>query len=150
MGGKRYSISTKIDRIPIFAKAGAVIPHFPVMQYTGEVPVKEITLNVYAGSGFGQCYLDAGDGYGYLKKDFKLCQYTTELSENGSLQIKQEQNGKYKADCKVYKLKLYGFESPPKEIMIDKKAYSCKNEDGILVIKKVPFKFSSIVVQPAG
>ncbi|NRB50159.1 MAG: DUF4968 domain-containing protein [Saprospiraceae bacterium] len=148
-GKKRYSISTKLDRIPIFVRAGAVIPHFPVMQYTGEVPVKEITLHIYNGSGFGKCYLDAGEGYSYLKKDFKLCQYTTELAEDGSLQVNQEQSGKYKADCKVYKIHLYGFESTPTEVTVDGKTYPCKAADGFLTIKKVPFGFKHLSIPSA-
>ena len=46
-GNTEVTIPTPIDQIPIFIKAGAVVPTYPKIQYIGEKPIKEITLYVY-------------------------------------------------------------------------------------------------------
>ncbi|MBK6931411.1 MAG: hypothetical protein IPH12_11295 [Saprospirales bacterium] len=35
------------EQIPFFVREGAVLPTYPVLQYTGEKPVEELTLYVY-------------------------------------------------------------------------------------------------------
>jgi alpha-glucosidase (family GH31 glycosyl hydrolase) len=37
-----------LDRIPVYVRAGAVIPFGPVMQYSGEKPVDPLSVQVYA------------------------------------------------------------------------------------------------------
>jgi alpha-glucosidase len=40
---------TKFDEIPVFIKAGAIIPKYPVQQYVGELEFDELTLDLYQG-----------------------------------------------------------------------------------------------------
>lgn len=54
-----------LHRMPLYVRAGAIIPMGPVMQHTGEGPARELTLKVYAGqSGHLDLYEDEGEGYG--------------------------------------------------------------------------------------
>ena len=46
-GGQEVSVATPLDIMPIFVKAGSVIPEYPVMQYTNEIPIEEVRLNIY-------------------------------------------------------------------------------------------------------
>lgn len=148
-GGKRYSISVKLDRIPIFVRAGAIIPHFPVMQYVGQEPVKEITLKAYAGDGNSQCYLDEGEGYSYEKKGFRLCQFTSKQKSDGVFELKQTQKGKYKPDCKRYKLMVYGMEGGGDKALVDGQAYPFEETNGALVIENIPFTFKRLSIKLA-
>ncbi len=52
-----------LDKMPIFIKAGSVIPFNPIMQYVGEKVVDVLTLHVYFGTVItkSQLYVDAGD-----------------------------------------------------------------------------------------
>lgn len=147
-GGKRYSIRVKMNRIPLFVRAGAIIPNYPVMQYVGEKPVTEIKLRVYLGSANSQCYLDEGEGYGYEKRQYKLCQYSTQLKEDGSFLLKQSQNGKYKPDCKSYRILLHGLEGADYRVLVDGKAVPIEMADGVGVVASVPFKFKKLQVVP--
>ncbi len=147
-GGKRYSIRVKINSIPLFVRAGAVIPNYPVMQYVGEKPVTEIKLRVYLGSANSQCYLDEGEGYGYEKRQYKLCQYSTQLDEDGSFKLKQRQSGKYKPDCKSYRILLHGLEGEDYRVLVDGKAVTFEVANGVGVLASVPFKFKKLQVVP--
>jgi alpha-glucosidase (family GH31 glycosyl hydrolase) len=46
-GGSSYKRSFAIDQIPVYVKAGAIIPMQPPMQYTGQKPVDPLIVNVW-------------------------------------------------------------------------------------------------------
>jgi alpha-D-xyloside xylohydrolase len=59
------------DQIPVFVRAGSIIPYGPEMQYVAEKPVDPITLYVYAGAdGEFTLYEDQGTTFDYEKGAF--------------------------------------------------------------------------------
>jgi alpha-glucosidase len=46
-GGHTWKRSFAIDQIPVFVKAGAIIPMQPPMQYTGQKPLDPLIVNVW-------------------------------------------------------------------------------------------------------
>jgi alpha-glucosidase (family GH31 glycosyl hydrolase) len=66
--GKQYiHIVTPPDVLPLFVKAGAIIPMQPAMNYTGEKPVDPVTLDLYPGSKSEfKLYEDDGQSLDYL------------------------------------------------------------------------------------
>jgi alpha-D-xyloside xylohydrolase len=70
-GGQTIAAPAPYDSIPVFARAGAIIPFGPELQYTAEKPADPITLYVYAGAdGAFTLYEDDGLTYGYEKGAF--------------------------------------------------------------------------------
>ncbi|MEJ2443553.1 MAG: glycoside hydrolase family 31 protein [Exilibacterium sp.] len=70
--GKKYRGGQTIDapapyaRMPLFVKAGSILPTGPAIQHTGESLNSDITLNVYTGAdGSFDIYEDDGKTYGY-------------------------------------------------------------------------------------
>ncbi|MBC7913489.1 MAG: glycoside hydrolase family 31 protein [Pyrinomonadaceae bacterium] len=80
--GKQYvHVVTPIDTIPLFAKAGAIIPMQPEMKYDGEKPVNEITLDIFPGANSSfNIYEDDGLSTDYQKGKFALTGITTSLA----------------------------------------------------------------------
>jgi alpha-D-xyloside xylohydrolase len=67
-GGGRADVSAPQEVIPLFIRAGSIIPMGPDLQYAGEKPADPIELRVYAGAdGSFTLYEDEGDGYRYEK-----------------------------------------------------------------------------------
>lgn len=67
-GGQTIGADAPLARMPLFVRAGAIVPTGPAVQYTGEKPDAPITLLVYAGaSGSFSLYQDEGTHYGYEK-----------------------------------------------------------------------------------
>lgn len=65
-GGQTLMVDAPYERIPMFVPAGAIIPYGPLMQYTDEKPLDEVTLYVYAGKdGSFTLYEDEGTNYDY-------------------------------------------------------------------------------------
>ena len=65
-GGQTLCVHAPLDIVPLFVRAGAVIPTGPVMQYADEIEHPPLLLTIYPGSdGAFTLYDDEGDGYGY-------------------------------------------------------------------------------------
>jgi alpha-glucosidase (family GH31 glycosyl hydrolase) len=60
-------LSVPLDRMPVFARAGAVIPTQPQVTTTAVPTPRSLVLNVFPGTGHTTVYDDAGDGLAYLK-----------------------------------------------------------------------------------
>lgn len=65
-GGQKLKIKTSLDRIPLFVRAGSIIPIGPDVQYTNEKKWDNLIINVYPGAdGTFTLYEDEGDNYNY-------------------------------------------------------------------------------------
>ena len=70
-GGQAVDAAAPYDSMPLFIRAGSIIPTGPDLQYTGEKPADPITLYVYAGAdGAFTLYEDDGSTYGYERGAF--------------------------------------------------------------------------------
>jgi alpha-glucosidase len=64
-GGSTVSIAAPLDRLPLFVRAGAIVPTQRVVQSTREMSGVPLTLLTAADAdGAGEIYEDKGDGYG--------------------------------------------------------------------------------------
>ena len=123
-GNKEYNITCPIDRIPVFIRAGAVIPYFPKMQYVGEIEVTELTLHVYYTKDsevLSMLYEDAGDNYGYKAG---ICnQHRFYVSGNTKNLIISHilEDGNYESSYKNYKVVFHGMPFDCNEYVIDGK-----------------------------
>jgi alpha-D-xyloside xylohydrolase len=65
------SVPAPYDQIPVFVRAGSIIPYGPEMQYVAEKPSDPITLYIYAGAdGQFTLYEDQGTTFAYEKGAF--------------------------------------------------------------------------------
>jgi alpha-glucosidase len=107
-------VRPEIAALPVFVRAGAILPLAPLVQSTNEISQGPLTLRVYAGEECGgQLYLDDGKSYAYqrdasLRMDFQ-CQVTAD-----GLQLRLgEHQGSYPAWWKNIVVEVYGW-SPQK------------------------------------
>ncbi len=72
-GGQKMMAGAPYERMPVFVKAGSIIPFGPALQYTAEKPADTITLNIYAGTNASfNLYEDEGINYNYEKGAFSI------------------------------------------------------------------------------
>ena len=65
-GGRSLTLQTTLDRVPMFVRAGSILPLGPEMQYVGEKTWDHLELRVYPGAdGSFTLYEDEGDNYNY-------------------------------------------------------------------------------------
>ena len=67
-GGQTITLETTFDRVPMFVRAGSILPLGPEMQYVGEKSWDDLEIRVYPGAdGSFTLYEDEGDNYNYEK-----------------------------------------------------------------------------------
>ena len=67
-GGQNVTIETTFNDVPMFVRAGSILPLGPEMQYVGEKSWDNLELRVYPGAnGTFTLYEDEGDNYNYEK-----------------------------------------------------------------------------------
>jgi alpha-D-xyloside xylohydrolase len=67
-GGQAIVAAAPLDRIPVFVKAGTILPVGPAIEYAAERPRAPITLFVYTGAnGRFELYEDDGVSYAYQR-----------------------------------------------------------------------------------
>lgn len=72
-GGQTIVIETQLDQVPMFVRAGSIVPMGPVMQYVGEKSWNNLELRVYPGADASfTLYEDEGDNYNYEKGIYSL------------------------------------------------------------------------------
>ena len=65
-GGQNVTFETQLNRVPMFVRAGSIVPMGPVMQYVGEKAWDNLELHVYPGADTSfTLYEDEGDNYNY-------------------------------------------------------------------------------------
>ena len=70
-GGQDVTLETSLDRVPMFVRAGSILPLGPEMQYVGEKAWDNLELRVYPGAnGDFTLYEDEGDNYNYEKGQY--------------------------------------------------------------------------------
>ncbi|HEX7573072.1 MAG TPA: TIM-barrel domain-containing protein [Bacteroidota bacterium] len=73
IGGRSVDAAAPIDRLPLFVRAGSIIPLGPDIEWAMEKPADPIELRVYRGaSGDFTLYEDEGDSYDYEKGAYAL------------------------------------------------------------------------------
>lgn len=75
-GGLTIKRQVNLATMPIYVRAGAILPLDPVRQFTGEKIDAPLTLRVYRGAdGEFTLYEDDGESQAYLKGDFRLTKF---------------------------------------------------------------------------
>ena len=65
-GGQTITAAAPLARMPLFVRAGAIVPRTVVQQYVDEQPDAPLTIDVYTGAdGRFSLYEDDGRTYGY-------------------------------------------------------------------------------------
>jgi alpha-D-xyloside xylohydrolase len=81
-GGQWLDFDADIAKIPLFVKAGAIIPMREPAAYADANPDAPVTVRVYPGrSGTFMLYDDSGDGYAYEQGEYKLVKLSWDNGE---------------------------------------------------------------------
>jgi alpha-D-xyloside xylohydrolase len=86
-GGRTIDADAPLETIPLFVRAGAILPMSPVMQFVDEIPDAPYEIRIYRGTdGEFALYEDAGDNYDYEKGGYAIVQLSWD-NDRGELLI---------------------------------------------------------------
>ena len=75
-GGQRLTVDAPYERMPLYVRAGSIVPLGPSMEYTAEKPADKILFVIYAGADADfTLYEDDGLTYGYEKGAYSTIKF---------------------------------------------------------------------------
>ena len=94
-GGKEVTVATPLETMPIFVKAGSVIPEYPVMQYVGQHEIEEVKLNIYYTDYEVNSFLfeDYGETFAYEQDIYLEKKFV--VNGKSTLTIQQSKHGRF-------------------------------------------------------
>ena len=110
--------TTSLRGLPIFVRAGAVIPSQAVVSYEGQRRLDTLSLDIYPGSAKSELYEDAGDGYAYQRGEYRRTTFTT--SATPVLSMTLAQTGSY-AGASSFNVTVHDL-SRPRRTSVDGRA----------------------------
>jgi alpha-D-xyloside xylohydrolase len=82
-GGQTVKAAAPLSRMPLYVRAGSIVPVGPEIQYTSEAPGAPITLYVFTGKdGHFDLYEDDGVSYGYEKGQYSYIPLRYDAARN--------------------------------------------------------------------
>ncbi|MVZ67109.1 DUF4968 domain-containing protein [Sphingobacterium sp. DK4209] len=148
VGSQEHTIDTPLDEMPFFVRGGAIIPEFPVMQYTGEQKIESLRLNYYfsADSCDSYVYSDHGDTFAY-EQDVYIDKHFIAEGRNNGVSIRQGEQGLYTPNYSTFDLYLIGLPFTPSNIIVDGlKVESKKDTEGLSYVQ-LDRDFKKITIQ---
>ncbi len=118
-GTEKLTLHPALDELPLYVRAGAIIPMQPVVQSTGEKPNGPLEIRVYAGNDCrGSLYEDDGHTFAYQRGEFRRTNYACQASA-GSINVTAvtEKNA-YQPWWHATRVTVFGAPAQPKEVHI--------------------------------
>ena len=110
-------IHRTLEKLPVFARAGSIVPEQPLVQSTEIKPEGALTLRVYppttmGGDCDGSLYLDDGVSYEFKKGDYLRVQFACRLMAQGLIVTIAPREGSYEPWWKQLSVEVYGANKP--------------------------------------
>jgi len=118
-GGQTITVTAPLERLPLFVRAGSVLPMWPEMQYVDVNAVQTLTLRIYPGDTETTLYEDAGEGLGYEDGDYRWVYIACER-DGDKLIINRRTAGRYEPPYQSIKLEVVGLNREPSEVRVDR------------------------------
>ena len=115
----KLALRPKLDELPLYVRAGAIVPMQSVIQFTGETPSGPLELRVYAGENcHGALYQDDGHSYDYQKGMFLRIAYSCAVARGGVSVTSHIEKSGFKPWWNETMVKIYGVATSPKEVRL--------------------------------
>jgi len=106
-GGQTLSRETPLDVVPLFVRAGAVLPLAEVQQFIGEKPAALLTLHLYPGAGVSWLYEDDGETLAYREGASRLTRFDMREAD-GVLVLERTIQGDFQPNYEIMTIIIHG------------------------------------------
>ena len=106
-------VTPALEVLPVFVRAGAIIPRQPLVQSTEQVPDGPLRLHVYSGPDCrGTLYADDGTSFAYRGGGFLRCVFRCEETADGLLLREAERLGTFQPWWREVEVVVHEVEAP--------------------------------------
>ena len=128
-------VDAPLDKMPIFVKAGAIIPMQEVMNYVDEKPVDPLILQIYPRQGISRdsLYEDDGISFEYEKGAYCITPFELKVDQNKITFVADQRMGSFSPDNRSHLVKMHSINLKPREIELKGKRFlEATTEDQLL------------------
>ena len=121
---ERLELHPRLDEVPLYVRAGAIVPMQPLVQYTEEKPNGPLEVRVYLPGGTansdcrGTLYQDDGHTFAYQKGGFLRVHYACQVSSGTVTLTSSVEKSGYQPWWKSAEVTLVGAATAPKEVRL--------------------------------
>jgi len=110
VGPIQHAAHAPLERLPLYVRAGAILPSRPDTNYTEERHPDTLTLDIYPGNGTFTLYEDDGHSFDYERGQFCTTRYQV-LQDETNLKIEiGARSGSYHPSPRGLLLRIHGIE----------------------------------------
>lgn len=104
-GGEYVTAAAPLEKMPLFVRAGSILPMTEPVEFVGQKQTDEILLDVYPGkTTTGLLYEDDGESFEYERGAYSLTQF---VWWDGQLKVKRKKTG-HKSPVKKFRVLVLG------------------------------------------
>lgn len=127
-GGETISYPTPLDIIPVFVKAGSILPINKVVQYVGEQKEEELEIRIYGGAdAVFDLYEDDNQTYAYENGIYSLIRFHWD-NRNKQLTIRDKEGKFVEYPQRSFRVKLYMPTNNGQDISVHEQLIHYKNK----------------------
>jgi alpha-glucosidase len=116
-------VSPELAKLPVFVRAGSILPIAPIVQSTSETPQGPLTLRIYVGDQCaGKLYQDDGVTYAYQHGIYLRMKFGCKKTAAGLHLSISPHEGAYPAWWKEIRAEVYGWTPRLGNVLVDAKA----------------------------
>jgi alpha-glucosidase len=108
-------VEAPLTRVPLFVRAGSVLPLGPAMDYVGQRTTSPPTLHLYPGGGTSWLYEDDGESPAYRQGEYRLTRFTLS-SFRTSLHLTREVEGPFEPGYHRFITVVHSVDRPPQAV----------------------------------
>lgn len=117
---RQLVIHPEVDQLPVFVRAGSILPKQPLTESTAEIPQGPLTLRVYPGEDCaGNLYLDDGSSMAYRRGEFLRMQFSCEETRAGLRVHIGKHEGNYQSWWKQVRVEVYGWHANDTNVFLN-------------------------------
>lgn len=137
---KPLIVTPKLDQLPVYVRAGSILPIAPLTQSTSETPHGPLTLRVFplmAGTGSrgeacaGEVYTDDGHTLNFKRGEFARIRFSCAVAADGSLTVQiGRQEGSWKPWWHEYRVEVVGLTLKTSQVTMNGRRLTLSQVDG--------------------
>ena len=117
--GEKIAVHPVLDEMPIYVRAGAIIPMQPLVQSTSEKPNGPLQLQVYPGEDcHGSLYLDDGHTFAYQRGEFLRVSYSCQVSAGSVSVSSRTEKAAFQPWWNAAEVVIFGAATEPKQVRV--------------------------------
>jgi alpha-glucosidase len=131
-GAAHHIAEAPLDTLPLYVRAGAMLPMWPVAQHTGAIQRDQLRLHFWPGSGQADYYEDDGATQGYTRGESRLTRFSWKAGGAGATLKWARSQGAYRAARDTWTFVFHAL--PGMKAELDGKPARSQREANVLLV----------------